>query len=217
MSGRVPTSPSADLRAVATLCRRTLIRRRRLAAALLAGVAVLMGLRTITPSPPPSAFAVVAARDLAAGARLTTDDIRTVRIARSLMPTAGALTESSSTGRVLAAPVRAGEVITDRSVIGRSLVAGYPIGIVATAIRLPDADIAALLRTGDHIDVYAAVAEVGQPASLVAADVAVIAVPEPVDESRREGAVVLLAATPDQAARLAGAAATGALAVDIRP
>jgi pilus assembly protein CpaB len=217
VSGHVPTSSSADLRALAKLCRRTLIRHRRLAAAVLVGVAVLIGLRTIAPSPPPSVLAVVAARDLVAGTRLTTEDIRTVRVARSLMPASGALSESSSTGQVLAAPVRAGEVITDRSVIGRSLVAGYPSGIVATAIRLPDADIVALLSTGDRIDVYSAVAEVGQPASLVAADVAVIAVPEPADESRREGAVVLLAATPDQAARLAGAAATGALAVDIRP
>jgi Flp pilus assembly protein CpaB len=194
-----------------------LTRHRRVVAAVLAGVAVLVGIRTIAPPPPPSAIAVVATRDLAAGVRLTTGDLRTVRVAQSLMPTAGALTESSSVGRVLAAPIRAGEVITDRSVIGRSLIAGYPSGTVATAIRLPDADIVGLLATGDRIDVYSAVAEVGQPASLVAADVAVIAAPEPVDGARQTGAVVLLAVTPDQAARLAGAAATGALAVDIRP
>jgi Flp pilus assembly protein CpaB len=210
-------STPADLQALATSCRRMLTRHRRVVAAVLAGVAVLVGVRAIAPPPPPSAIAVVATRDLAAGVRLTTGDLRTVRVARSLMPTAGALTESSSIGRVLAAPIRAGEVITDRSVIGRSLIAGYPSGTVATAIRLPDADIVGLLATGDRIDVYSAVAEVGQPASLVAAGVAVIAAPEPVDGARQAGAVVLLAVTPDQAARLAGAAATGALAVDIRP
>jgi len=209
-------SPPADLQALATLCRRILTRHRRVVAAVLAGVAVLVAVRAIAPPPPPSAIAVVATRDLAAGVRLTTGDLQTVRVARSLMPTAGALTESSSIGRVLAAPIRAGEVITDRSVIGRSLIAGYPSGTVATAIRLPDADIAGLLSTGDRIDVYSAVAEVGRPASLVAADVAVIAAPEPVDATGERGAIVVVAATPDQAARLAGAAATTPLAIDIR-
>jgi Flp pilus assembly protein CpaB len=199
------------------MCRRLLIRYRRVGAALLTGAAVLAGLGALTPPPPPSAVAVVAARDLEAGARLTSSDLRTVRIARALMPTTGALIESAAIGDVLAAPMRAGQVVTDRSVIGPSLLAGYPAGTVATAIRLPDADIAALLHTGDRVDVYGAVADVGEPAALVAAGVAVIAVPEPNDDVGQGGAVVVLAATPDQSARLAGAATTAALSVDIRP
>jgi pilus assembly protein CpaB len=183
---------------------------------VLAGIAVLVALRVVAPAPPPSALAVVAAHDLDAGTRLAASDLRVVRVARTLMPTSGALSEDSAVGRVLAAPLRAGEVLTDRSVVSPSLLEGYPDDAVATAIRLPDADIAGLLRTGDRIDVYAAVAEIGQPASLVAANLAVIAVPEPIDGAREQGAVVLLAASPDQAARLAGAAATGALAIDIR-
>jgi Flp pilus assembly protein CpaB len=177
---------------------------------------VLIGLRAVAPDPPPSALAAVAARDLAAGARLSAADVRTVRVDRALMPTSGALAEEAAVGAVLAAPLRAGQVLTDRSVVGPSLLAGYPSGTVAAAIRLGDAAIAALLHTGDHIDVYAAVAEVGQPAALVAADVAVIAVPETLDVGR-EGAIVVVAATADQSARLAGATANSALAVDIRP
>jgi Flp pilus assembly protein CpaB len=213
----VATSPYADLRSLATTCRRRLVRHRRVIAALLAAAAVFVGLRSVTPAPPPATLAVVAARDLSAGLRLTADDLRTVRVARSLMPTSGALTEAAAIGRVLVAPMRAGQVITDRSIVGRSLLAGYRASTVATAIRLPDADVAGLLRPGDHVDVYASVAEVGQPAALVAADVTVITVPEPADDSRQPGAAVLLAATPDQAARLAGAAGTAALSVDIRP
>jgi pilus assembly protein CpaB len=216
VSARVPTSSRATLASLAPTYRRAFLRHRRTAAALLAGAAVLMALRVVAPDPPPSALAVVAAHDLQAGTRLTSDDVREVRVARSLMPTSGALEESGAVGRVLAAPLRAGEVVTDQSVVGQSLLTGYASGTVATAIRLPDADIAALLRTGDHIDVYAAVAEIGEPASLVAADLAVIAVPRSVADTRQLGAVVLLAATPDQAARLAGASAAGALAVAIR-
>ncbi|HSS67547.1 MAG TPA: SAF domain-containing protein [Nocardioidaceae bacterium] len=178
---------------------------------------MLAGLGALTPPPPPSAIAVVAARDLAAGVRLTSSDLRTVRVARPLIPTTGALIEPAALGEVLAAPMRAGQVLTDRSVIGPSLLAGYAAGTVATAIRLPDADIAALLHTGDRVDVYSSVADVGEPATLVAAAVAVIAVPEPNDEVRQSGAVVVLAATPDQSARLAGAATTAALSIDIRP
>jgi Flp pilus assembly protein CpaB len=193
------------------------MRHRRSGAAVLAGVAVLLALRAVSPAPPPSTLAVVAARDLDAGAQLTSDDLRVLRVARSLAPTEGALAESTAVGRVLAAPLRAGEVLTDRSVVGPSLLAGFPVGTVATAIRLPDADIAALLRTGDHIDVLSAVADVGEPAVLVAADLTVIATLDQGDDVRQPGAVVVLAATPEQAARLAGAAATGPLAVDIRP
>jgi pilus assembly protein CpaB len=216
VSARVPTSSRATLSTITSTYRRTFLRHRRGVAALLAGAAVLLALRVVAPDPPPSTVAVVAARDLPAGTRLTSDDVREVRVAQSLMPASGALAESSALGRVVAAPLRAGEVVTDQSVVGESLVAGYPSGTVATAIRLPDVDIAALLRTGDHIDVYAAVAEVGQPADLVAADLAVIAVPQPAAATRQQGAVIVLAATPDQAARLAGASATGALAVAIR-
>jgi pilus assembly protein CpaB len=217
----VPTSRAdyrAEFSSLAWALRRIVMRHRRLGAAALAGVAVLVGLRVVAPAPPPSALAVVAAHDLDAGARLEPDDLRTVRVARSLLPGSGTLTESAAVGRVLSAPMRAGEVVTDWSVVGPSALAGYADGAaVATAVRLPDADIASLLSAGDRIDVYAAVAEVGQPAALVAADVTVITVPEPVDDSRQQGAVVLLSATPDQAARLAGASATGPLAVSIRP
>ena len=210
------SSASPDLRAVRATLRRSLIRHRRGVAALLAGAAVLVGVGAITPSPPPSAIAVVAARDLDAGARLSSDDLRTVRVARSLMPMSGALGEQAAIGAVLAAPMRAGEVLTDRSVVGPPLLAGYPDGTIAAAVRLPDADIAALLRTGDRIDVYAAVAEVGEPAALIAGSVTVVAAPEPSGDTGLGGAVIVVAATPDQAARLAGAAATSALSVGIR-
>jgi Flp pilus assembly protein CpaB len=193
------------------------MRHRRPLAAALVAAAFLLGLRAVVPPPPPSIEALVAAHDLDAGVRLTSADLRVVRVARSLAPITGALAESTAVGRVLAAPVRAGEVLTDRSVVGPSMLAGYPDGTVATAIRLPDAEIAALLHAGDHIDVYSAVAEIGEPAVLVASDLVVVAAVEPADEVRQAGAVVVLAATPEQAARLAGAAGTRALALDIRP
>jgi Flp pilus assembly protein CpaB len=212
----VPTSSSGDLRKLVAGARRTVVRHRRAVAAALAGAAVLVGLHAVAPSPPPSTLAVVAARNLSAGLRLTADDLRTVRVAQSLMPTSGALSVAAAIGRVLVAPMPAGQVVTDRSVVGRSLLAGYPASTVATVVRLPDADVAGLLRPGDHVDVYAAVAAVGQPAALVAADLVVITVPEPADDSRQSGAAVLLAATPDQAARLAGAASAVALTLSLR-
>jgi hypothetical protein len=64
--------------------------------------------------------------------------------------------------------------------------------------------------------VYSAQGDLVHPASLVAADVAVIAVPEPLAPGE-QGAIVVLAATPDQAARLAQASATTGVAVAIRP
>jgi Flp pilus assembly protein CpaB len=212
----VPTSPRSELAALVARYRRPLLRHRRLAAALLAGAAVLVALRVVAPAPPPSSVAVVAAHDLDAGTRLGAGDITVVRVAAALMPQHGVLSVDAAVGRVLAAPVRQGEVLTDRAVVGAALVDGYPEGTVAAAIRLPDADLAALLHTGDRIDVYAAQAELGQPASLVVADVEVITVPAALDERARQGALVVLAATPDQSARLAQAAATAPITIAIR-
>jgi Flp pilus assembly protein CpaB len=212
----VPTPARRTLSESIAPYTRRLRRHRRIGVAALTAAAVLASLRVLAPAPPPSALAVVAAHDLDAGARLTADDLRAVTVARSLMPQTGSLPMADAVGQVLAAPMRAGEVLTDRALIGPSLLAGYAPGAVAAAIRLPDADIAALLHTGDRLDVYSAQGDLVHPASLVAADVAVIAVPEPLAPGE-QGAIVVLAATPDQAARLAQASATTGVAVAIRP
>ena len=53
------------------------------------------------------------------------------------------------------APMRRSEPLTDARLLGPGLLAGYGTGLVATPVRIADADAAKLLSPGDVIDVLA--------------------------------------------------------------
>ncbi|HVQ88273.1 MAG TPA: hypothetical protein VMT88_08825 [Actinomycetes bacterium] len=88
-------------------------------------------------------------------------------------------------------------------------------GLVAAPVRLADADAAALLQPGTHVDLIAAD---GRGKAVVVADtVEVLEVPSPDEGSLGGGsfggALVVLAVTPTQATDLAASAAVGPLSV----
>jgi Flp pilus assembly protein CpaB len=183
-------------------------RRRWVVAALVAG-AVGSALYVLAPPGPASRAVLAAARDLAAGAALVSDDVTAVRVPAGVVPS-GALTPGSWTdGLLLTGPVRRGEVLTDVRTLGPDLLdalAAGPSGsgqhgveLVATPVRLADPGITGLLRTGQLVDVLAAAPPPLDPISgdavpvdgsggtgfgfgsarVVAAAVRVIAVPAP--------------------------------------
>ena len=119
-------------------------------------------------------------------------------------------------GRAVTCSVRRGELLTDARRLGAGLLQGR--GLVAAPVRLADPETLALLHAGDHVDVLAtptssdsAVAS----ATTVAANVQVLAVP-PVQDGA-DGGLVVLAATPATAARLAAAAVGARLSVTVLP
>lgn len=194
--------------------RRALARHRVLLAAGLAAGSVAAGLSAVAPPPAPTVEVLTAARDLVAGAVVTEADLVQVGLPTALVPS-GALTDASlAVGRLLAGPVRRGEPLTDVRVVGSALLDQADRGTVATPVRLADPAAATLLRAGDRVDVLAARADV-PVAVVVAADVEVLAVPSAIADSG-EGALVVLAATPAAAARLAAAAVSGRLSVTVR-
>ncbi len=183
--------------------RRVVLARRRLLAALLTAVAVAAGIHAATAPPPARVDVVVAARDLPAGVVLGPGDLRTVGFAPGSVP-AGA--SDDAVGRTLAAPLRAGEPVTDVRVVGPALTEGYP-GLSAVPVRLPDAGMAALLRVGDRVDLVAADPQ-GGGASVVAADVPVLAVPAAGPDTGATGlpgALVVVGAEPADVPRIADA------------
>ena len=199
-------------------------RRRLLAAGLMAG-AMACAIAALSPAPPPTVAVLAAARDLSGGSTLRAGDVRTVTVLPGSVP-AGALRDPARvTGRVLAGPARAGEALTDVRLVGPSLLDGYGGELVATPIRIADAEAARLVRAGDAIDVLAAepAAETGTAvARLVAAGVRVVVVPGGdegalSDGALGEGALIVVATTPETAARLASAAVTSRLSLTIRP
>jgi Flp pilus assembly protein CpaB len=201
--------------------RRGIGRHRRLVAAGLAAGAVAVGIGAAAPTAPQRVAVLAAAHDLSAGKHLGSHDLTTVRLRRGAVP-AGALRPGTQVaGRVLASPLRRRELLTDVRLLGPGLLAHVGAAdAVAVPVRLADATTAHLLHSGDRVDVLAADPEPragdGSPARVVARDLRVLTVP-PAAANPGGGALVLLAASPDVAATLAGAQAGYQLSVTVLP
>jgi len=170
--------PSLRVRIVdrLTSVRRTVLRRRRLLAVLCTVGAVAAGLRATAPPAPPTVDALVAARDLPAGAVLAEDDLMSVALPPDTVP-AGVLTDTGdATGAILAAALRAGEPVTDVRLVGPGL-ANAATGTVAVPVRLSDAAQVGLLAVGDEIDLLATDPE-ARITETVASGALVLAVPD---------------------------------------
>ena len=127
---------------------------RRIAAGFLVVLAGIAGLR---PDPGDTMRDVaVAVRDLSPGLPLTANDIRLETRSAATLPD-GSSTDLSITGAILAGPVRRGEILTDARVLGPRL-AGLNAGPGARVVplRLADAAVLDLIRTGDIVDVVGA-------------------------------------------------------------
>lgn len=194
---------------------RALRRHRSAVAGLCAAGAVLTALPLVAPTPAATTTVVVAARDLSPGTPITDADLRAVALPDALLPE-GALTDRSAVvGRSVGGPVREGEPLTDVRLLGSGML--QRTGLVAVPVRLADAATVSLLRAGDRVDVLAASTSSDRPATravTVAPAVQVLAVPQG-DETNGDGALVVVAATPDVAARLAAAAVTSRLSVTV--
>lgn len=185
---------------------RLLARRRRLISAVLLGLAVAGTLVSVrSPSGVP---VLVASRDLPGG-RLAATDLATVRLPPSALPDGYLAAGSPAAGKVLTAPARRGEVLTDARLLGGGLLAGSSPGLVATPVRVEDADAAGLVTSGDVIDVLAAYETHAETA---AERVTVLT-----KAQSEEGGLLVLATTTGQATSLARAQAGARLSFAIHP
>jgi pilus assembly protein CpaB len=211
--------------------RRATARHRRLLAAGLAAGSVAAGLSALAPAGPASVGVLVAARDLPGGRALRGDDLRQVALPAVAVPDGALRPGADVSGRLLAAPVRRGEPLTDVRLAGPALLSGYADAgqdVVATTVRIADAGAVALIRPGDVVDVLAAAVQPGEPdtgsAAVVAAGVRVLTVPGAGELSAAggqpamgDGALVVLATSPQIAGVLARAAVTSRLSLTVRP
>lgn len=196
------------------LRRRVLVHRRALAA-LLAGLAVLAALRAVQQPPPATVEVWAASRDLAAGSELVPADLTRVSLLPGTVPDGAVTDPRPPVGRILAAPLRRGTPVTDLSVVDRPLTAAWP-GRVATPVRLSDPAVVDLLRVGDVVDLVAADPQGETPAHVLAAEVAVVAIPRrapPAGDVGLPGRLVLLAVPEAEAAAVAAAGISGYLTV----
>ncbi|HEX5860386.1 MAG TPA: SAF domain-containing protein [Nocardioides sp.] len=199
----LPTGPARRVSGAVRRVRRAVLARRRLLAALFAGVAVAAGVQAATAAPPPAVGVLTAARDLPAGAVIGSDDVVQVDFAPSSVPNGVA---REVVGQTLAAPLRQGEPVTDVRLIGPALTVGDP-GLTAVPVRLPDAGMVELLEVGDRIDLIGTDPQ-SSGASVVATGVPVLALPRPAEEaggSDQPGGLVVVGAAPTEVTRLTDA------------
>jgi Flp pilus assembly protein CpaB len=198
---------------------------RRKLAVLAALAAVLTGLAATTSDGPPTLTVVRASGELAGGTLLDASDLELTSVLVRDAPEGAVGTIEDLVGQRLAAPVAEGQVLTPLALVAAG--ADVTRGRVVAPLRLADADLVALLRAGDLVDVIAAgdqsaeaVSNSGETpaeplgARVVAQAVRVVTVPEPMDDAEAvSGALVLLEVMPETARALAQAAAEASLTV----
>ncbi|MFG1620647.1 hypothetical protein [Kribbella sp. NPDC049227] len=185
---------------------------RRLLAGATAAAAVYFGLVALSPPPPPTVAVLAAARDLTGGAVPSGGDLRTLDLPVGAVPDGALRPGTDLTTRVLSGPVRSGEPLTDARFLGPVSV---PTGSLAYPFRIDDADITALLRVGDRLNLYAATSSAAESADLLARAVRVVALPSP--RTTSSGALIVVATTPDVATRLAQATTNSRITVALTP
>lgn len=205
-AGLAGLAPAQLLRAAA--------RHRVLLSAGLAALAVAVGIGAVTPAAAAQVGVLAAAHDLPSGAVLTETDLVVLELPAGTAPAGVLVDPQAAVDRVVAGPVRQGEPLTDVRLVGASLIRSGS-NLVAAPLRVADPATGALVRAGDRVDVLAAAPEGAPFARRVAEALEVLAVPALADDTG-EGALLVVAATPSAAARLASAAASSRLSVTVR-
>lgn len=197
-----------------------LSRNRRLSVALLLCIAAGISVHQLTPPPADTVTALAAARDLPAGAAMVVSDLEEVQIPPGMM-TSGALQKSGDvTGKQLAAPLRKGQLVTDAQLLGPGLLAGTPPGSAAVPLRMADPSSIQLVSPGQLVNVVLTRAngyDHQSPSEVLASAVPVLwtsgqggKTGQWLGTGETDGLIVV-AADPEQAARLAGASTQGKL------
>lgn len=195
-------------------------RNRRLAIALLLCMAAALTVHQLTPPPADTATALAAARDLPAGTALAAADLAPLRIPPQMVGP-GAITEvGEAAGMQLAAPLRKGQLLTDTQLLGPGLLTGSPPGSAAVPLRMADPSSIQLVSPGQLVNVVLTGGNgynQNTPSEVLAASVPVLwtsgqggKTGQWLGTAETDGLIVV-AAAPEQAARLAGASTQGKL------
>lgn len=195
-------------------------RNRRLAIALLLCLAAGITVHQLTPPPADTVPVLAAARDLPAGTALSATDMTATKIPPGML-TAGAISHTGeAAGKQLAAPLRKGQLVTDTLLLGPGLLTGTPPGSAAVPLRMADPSSIQLVSPGQLVNVVLTGAngyDQQSPSEVLATAVPVLwtsgqggKTGQWLGTGETDGLIVV-AAAPEQAARLAGASTQGKL------
>jgi pilus assembly protein CpaB len=186
-------------------------------ACLMLAAVTAVGAQHKTGDAGPTSSILVAARDIAAGVRLSGADVRVRAWPAGIGPPGAPSRPAQVIGRRLAGSIRAGEPITGSRLTGVDLTAGLPAGLQAVPVEITGAASLNLVRVGDSIDLLVsdppqAEEASARPARVLAQQVRVLAVSgpsaDPGVDNLGSGSVGLVVAA-DRTTALRIAAATG--------
>ncbi|MGO4804182.1 RcpC/CpaB family pilus assembly protein [Arthrobacter sp. 2MCAF15] len=195
-------------------------RNRRFIAALLFCVPAGLTVQQLTPAPAETVVAFAAASDLPAGKTLGPGDVSPISVPPDLVPAGSPGSETAFEGKQLAAPLRKGQLLSDAQVLGPGLLAGSPPGSAAVPLRMADPASIQLVSPGQLVNVVLTGGNgFEQPTE---SQILAVAVPVlwtsaqggsagPWPASTEAEGLVVVAASADQARRLAGASTQGKL------
>lgn len=195
-------------------------RNRRLFASLLFCIPAGLTVQQLTPAPAETVVAFAAASDLPAGKTLGPGDVNRISVPPGIVPAGSPGSETAFEGKQLAAPLRKGQLLTDAQVLGPGLLAGTPPGSAAVPLRMADPASIQLVSPGQLVNVVLT----GGNGFEQSAESQILAVAVPVLWTSAQGGsagpwpasteaegLVVVAASADQARRLAGASTQGKL------
>lgn len=197
-----------------------LSRNRRLAAALLLCAAASLAVQQLTPAPLATVAALAAARDLPAGTALAASDLAPVRVPPGVVADGFLQDPGTAAGKQLAAPLRKGQLLTDAQLLGPGLLTGTPPGSAAVPLRMADASSIQLVAPGQLVNIVLTSAngfDQQGPSEVLASAVPVLWTSNKGGQSGQwlgtteTDGLIVVAASREQAARLAGASTQGRL------
>ncbi|OYN88451.1 SAF domain-containing protein [Parenemella sanctibonifatiensis] len=182
---------------------------RRLASALLAGLAVLVSLTILTPAPDATAPAVRVRADVPATRALTAADLEVVELPAYALPREHLTDPNDAIGLLPTSPLIAGQILTPASVLAPR--AGEAGDERVVTVPLSDPSVLAVLRVGDRLDLLWVDSSTGE-ATMIAQGARVVALPQsdagPLGGVTTSG-TVLVAVSPADAVALARASVNG--------
>ncbi|MGJ3188942.1 Flp pilus assembly protein CpaB [Paenarthrobacter sp. FR1] len=195
-------------------------RNRRLTVALLLCVAAGIVVQQLTPASEQRVSVLVAARDLPTGAVLTASDFTRASMPPDLAISGTLVDAEALVGRQLASPLGKGQAPAESNLLGPGLLTGAPVGTAAVPLRMADPSSIQLLSPGQLVTVVLTAAgsyDESRQSQVLAGPVPVLwtssqggKTGEWLGTSDTDGLVVV-AADPQQAEKLAGASTQGKL------
>ncbi|WP_343902397.1 Flp pilus assembly protein CpaB [Arthrobacter rhombi] len=189
---------------------------RRPLAAVLAALAVAASLSALAPEHTETVPVLVAARDLPSGTVLDSGSLHLAQVADRALPPDVLDSVGDAAGQQLAIPVAAGSPVAATMLVGPGLLTGSPPGTVAVPVRPSDTETIGLLSPGQLVDVVLSQGngyERAVDSKVIAERVPVLWVPTGSAGSWLDGGdaagMVVVAASRQDSAELAGAAARG--------